>query len=88
MWTPKPPEPPKSATNDAVIPAVEATIAGLVQVLDINGQCCAANLLRTVACSPAYVSAIAREARLDAVHGGRAARIDALIASVHVVKEP
>lgn len=78
---------PRTATHDPVVLAIEATIAGVVQILELAGHDEAADRLRAAAGNDAYVACVAREARLDAIHGGRGARIEHLTASLRPAGE-
>jgi len=75
-------------THDPVVLAVEATIAGIVQLLEMRGRAGSAAEVRQAAGNSAYVACVAREARLDAIHGGRDARLEHLAASLRPSGEP
>lgn len=73
---------PRTATHDPVVLAAESMLASLVELLEMRGAFAASAYLVELAGNDAYVACVAREARLDAIHGGRAARVEHLAASL------
>lgn len=78
----------RTPTHDPVVLAVEATIAGIVQLLRVRGLFDAAGFVEDSAGNAAYVACVSREARLDAIHGGRAERLAHMTASLRPDGKP